>query len=61
MKLTKGRIQKLISLKNQTRKLNNNKRITHNHKHRYIVTLKKNNKNINLRSRTLKYLQTTNN
>ena len=52
MKLTKGRIQKLILLKNQTRnkKINN----IHNHKNRYIVTLKKNNKNINLRSRTLK-------
>lgn len=49
MKLTKGRIQKLISLKNQTR----NKKIN-NHKNRYIVTLKQNNKNINLRNRTLK-------
>lgn len=58
MKLTKGRIRKLILLKNQTRKLNN-KRIIHNHKNRYMVTLKNNNKNINLRSRTLKYLQTS--
>ena len=59
MKLTKGRIQKLILSQTQTRKLNNNKRIIHNNKNRYIVTLKNNNKNINLRSRTLKYLQTS--